>query len=433
MKKTAFLLVLWSLAASLPAQECWTLAHCIRYALEHNTDIRRQALEIAVRNAELQQKQAAHFPLIQATIAQDYNWGRSVDMQELVIIRNKLTKATGASLNASFPLFDGFSRHYGRLAARKSAEGASLDASALERSLSIEITRAYLQVLQARQVLAYARESHAAIVQQRERTAQLVDAGSQPKSALNEMDAQVASEKAAVVEASCRARTAVLALGRLMNLAPEDDFLTDDSFDEGTDVQAVPVLSPGQVEDWLWQDPRLRSAQLAVKEMGYRHSAAKGAFLPHLSLSAGYGTYYSDAAEGNFRTQFGENRNPSLSFQVVIPIFDALQRISQVRRTRLELERARLEAESVRSTIEAEIRSASIEAENCFQKYMSAEETLQAIRELLAVTEAKYNLGAAPASDYIMARNHYAKALSDFLQAKWQYFFQLKMLEQYRK
>ncbi|MBO6081955.1 MAG: TolC family protein [Bacteroidales bacterium] len=433
MKRILFILILRIFVTQLPAQECWSLEECIRYGMEHNLDLQAQDIEITARKGVLRQKVAAHFPVIQATVGQEFNWGRSVDMQELVIIRNKLTKATGASLSASLPLFDGFTRHYARLAAHKSVEEATLDAQSLKRSLTVDITRAYLQLMLSRQIHACARESHAAIVQQRERTARLVEAGSQPKSALNEMDAQVAAEKAAFVEAGCQVRTAVLTLGRLMNLIPEDDFPTDDTFREGDAVRPVPLLTSAQVEDWLWRDPRIRSAKTGIEAMEYRHSAAKGAFLPSLRLAAGYGTYYSSAAEGNLRTQFGENRNPSLSFQLVFPLFDALGRYAQARQARLDLDQARLNAARVKMQVEEEIRSAAIEADNCCQRYLSAEETLQAMQELLSVTEAKYNLGAASAFDYIVARNQHAKARSDFLQAKWQYLFQLKLLEYYRQ
>jgi outer membrane protein TolC len=54
------------------------------------------------------------------------------------------------------------------------------------------------------------------------------------------------------------------------------------------------------------------------------------------------------------------------------------------------------------------------------------------MQQLLDVTEAKYNLGAATALDYIVARNKRFKAATDYLQAKWQYLFQLKLLERYR-
>lgn len=431
MRKTLLFILLGSLAFPLPAQDSWTLERCIRYGLEHNTGIRRQEVEISIRKAELRQKQFEHLPAAAVSIGHDMNWGRSVDMQELVIIRNKLTQASGASVHLSFPLFDGFSRHYARIAARKSAETAVLDAEAMRRTLTLDITRAWLELMLARQLHICARERREAIVIQRERTAQLVEAGSQPKSALHEMDAQVASEKATEVEAACRVRTARVTLGRLMNLAPDDTLVTQALPGDETVERSVPPLSRTRVEDWLWQDPRIRSARKSIEEMACRHTAARGAFLPSLKLTAGYGTYYSSAAEDSFRTQLDENRNPSLSFQLVIPVFDALQRVSQARKSRLSLEMARLHAETVKTEVEAEIRSAAIEAENSCQKYLSAEETLQAMQELLKVTEAKYNLGAASALDYIVARNHHAQAVSDFLQAKWQFIFQLKLLEQF--
>ena len=54
------------------------------------------------------------------------------------------------------------------------------------------------------------------------------------------------------------------------------------------------------------------------------------------------------------------------------------------------------------------------------------------MKELLSVTEAKYDLGAASALDYIVARNNHSKAVADYLQAKWQYLFQLLLMEYYR-
>ena len=91
-----------------------------------------------------------------------------------------------------------------------------------------------------------------------------------------------------------------------------------------------------------------------------------------------------------------------------------------------------MEAERARVEIVDEIRTAAIEAENACQHYLSARETLDAMQELLQVTEAKYDLGAASALDYVLARNQHFKAMSDYLQAKWQYLFQLRLLEHYR-
>lgn len=425
-------LILIAPALPLPAQEAWSLDRCVAYALAHNLDIRKQDIEIAVKQAEYTRRCLDHLPSLNARIAQEYNWGRSVDMQELVIIRNKLTRGTGASVQASVSLFGGLARHAQRNAAKKALEAATHDADGLRENLAVDVTAAYLQLMLARQIHAYTRERFETIVQQKERTAQLVDAGSQPKSALNEMEAQMASEKAAMVEAGCRVRTATLDLTRLMNLPPDSSFVAGDSFGNDTIAARIPVMTDGQVENWLGHDPRIRSARARIEESRQLQTGVWGAFLPSLSLTAGYGTYYSSASDEPFRTQLDENRNPSLSFQLGIPIFNAGEALSRARQGRLALAQARLAAEETRIRIAEEIHSATIEAENCCQKYLSAGETLRAMQGLLEITEAKYNLGAATALDYIIARNNHFKAVSDYLQAKWQYLFQLKQLERYR-
>ena len=421
------------LAAGHPAaQEPWTLERCLDYAAVHNLQLREQEAVIDMRRTDLRQKQAALLPSISIAVGQDWNWGRSVDMQELVIIRNKLTQATALSVNANWNLFGGFSREYGRMAAQKGLDAATHEAQRLRESLQIEVTRAYLQLMLARQMHRYAAENYATIVQQRERTAQLVDAGSHPRSALYEMEAQVAADRSAMVEAEGAVRSAAQALMQLMNLPYDPDFATGDGFGEDPVHERIPLVSTGQVEAYAGGDPRTLRAAALVEEKRHLLSAAKGTFLPTLSVTAGYGTYYSSSGDEPFRKQLSENRNPSVGLSLVVPVFNGLQAHAALRNSQSQLRLAEIGAEQVRKEIAEEIRSCVIEAENCRQKYISAEETVQAMKSLLDVTEAKYGLGASTALDYLVARNNHFKAVSDYLRAKWQYLFQIKLLEHYR-
>ena len=416
MKRMIWILLFGALATRLPAQEPWSLDRCIRYALEHNLDLQEKNVETDIQRAELLQRRLAHLPLLSAQLEQEYNGGR----------------ATSASVSASLPLFEGFSRHFQRLSAQKGVEVAMLETQDLRIALETDITRAYLELMLAKQMLNYACESHATIVRQRDRTAQLVEAGSQPKSALSEMEAQVAAERAEMVTAECRVRTATLALTRLMNLPPDTPFATGERFGQDSVAVRVTLITDSQAERYLQTDPRIRGAQARIAQLRHQESAAKGGFLPSISLTAGYGTFYSSTLDTPFKTQLDENRNHSVSLNLNIPIFNAWQNATALKKSRLALELARLDAEKMRTAVRDEIRSTGIEADNCLQRYLSSEETLQAMQQLLDVTEAKYNLGAATALDYIVARNKRFKAATDYLQAKWQYLFQLKLLERYR-
>ena len=432
MKRIIITLLLAGIPSWIAAQEKWTLDMCIEYALEHNIELKRQANSIHARQGELSRKKAALLPSLNLTVGQDWNWGRSVDMQELVIVHNKLTKATVFSASSSLDLFNGLSKNYERLAAAKALDAARQDARRLEESLRIEVTRAYLQLMLARQMMLYARENYSTIVKQKERTGQLVEAGSQPKSSLHEMEAQVAADRSSAVDAECAVRNAALSLMQLMNLPYDPGFETGEAFAEDAAKERIRLITPAQIEDYASQDPRMAGARFRAEEKRNMLAAAKGTLLPSIRLTAGYGTYYSSSSDEKFAEQLKENRNPSLSLSLMVPVFNGLQSATAIRSSRDELKLAQLEVERVNKEIAEEIRSCVIETENCRQKYLSSEESVLAMKSLLDITEAKYLLGATTALDYLIARNNHFKAVSEFLKAKWQYLFQIKLLEHYR-
>ena len=88
----------------------WSLDRCVVYALQHNCDVLLQKADEAGRRQALSLSKLELLPTLYLNANQYYNWGRSVDMQELVIVRNRLTRQTSASAGASIALFDGFAR-----------------------------------------------------------------------------------------------------------------------------------------------------------------------------------------------------------------------------------------------------------------------------------------------------------------------------------
>ena len=273
MKRMIWILLFGALATRLPAQEPWSLDRCIRYALEHNLDLQVKNVETDIQRAELLQRRLAHLPLLSAQLVQDYNGGR----------------ATSASVSASLPLFEGFSRHFQRLSAQKGVEVAMLEAQDLRIALETDITRAYLELMLAKQMLNYACESHATIVRQRDRTAQLVEAGSQPKSALSEMEAQVAAERAEMVTAECRVRTATLALTRLMNLPSDTPFTTGERFGQDSVAVRVTLITDSQAERYLQTDPRIRGAQARIAQLRHQENGV----VTESSHSGGFMSYHA--------------------------------------------------------------------------------------------------------------------------------------------
>ena len=79
-----------------------------------------------------------------------------------------------------------------------------------------------------------------------------------------------------------------------------------------------------------------------------------------------------------------------------------------------------------------EIQSAHNEAVNSLERMNAAMENMLSIQESFTYTENKFNVGMMNATDYNIAKTNLFKAISAYYQAKYQYLFQLKILDFYK-
>lgn len=423
-------------ASALPfaaAQEKWTLEKCIEFSLSHNLTLMEQRVEVSRRETELAGRRFSLLPSFVLYTGRDYNWGRSVDMQELMIVRDKLSKATSVSVNGSVELFRGFSGQYGKLALKESLEAARLNAKSAEEQIEVSVTQAFLQLILSRQLFDFCEKNMESITLQRSRTALLVETGRAPMSALSEIEAQVATERASVVEAECNVRNAEMELRRLMNL-PERVVL-EVSSPELPETPALPGPFPDQNEIAIAAErsASVRSAVKTISSARHNLTAAKGLAAPAVTLSAGYGSYFTSTVTTEPVKQLEENRNPSVSVGITLPLFAGLENLTAIRSRRLDVKSAQLRAEMAQKEAVDRITAAAVEAENCREKYLAASQSVNSMEALFRVNQAKFDAGAATALDYVVARSNLNKAVSEWLRAGWQYLYQMKILEIYKR
>ena len=314
-----FITVLFILAAAvvpLAAQTpVWSLEQCLKYASEHNSDVLLGKIGEEKSRQKLVQSELELLPTLSLNANQYYNWGRSVDMQELVIVRNRLTRQTSASVGASFALFEGFARIN------------------TEFEVKADIVAAYLGNVLARITRERLSESYDNVRLQRERIESAVALGGVSKGDLLELEAKGADILSQIATAIGQENENMQQLKALMGC--DRMFFTDTSAAAGD--SAVPLCP--QIDPTL--PPPMVEAAISEKEAAsFALKAAKGALLPTLSLSAGYGTYYSDASEADFKDQLSGNGNPSVALNLSIPLFDGGKRLSAVARASSERDKA---------------------------------------------------------------------------------------------
>lgn len=412
------------------SQEKWSLERCITYARENNLQVKQQKLQATQAENNLLESQMDYIPSLNASINHNMSWGRSVNLNDLAIIENDLSQSTSMNISSSIPIFEGLQKHNRVKSSRKQIEIAYTNIEKLQDDISLSIARGYLQLLLSMELEATALSSYNSVAAQVERSGELVEAGSQAYGSLLEVQAQLANEKVQLVEAQNNVRSNRLALMQLLDIS------TDDFEIEVPDISHLTLeYLPADASEIFAQAqelPAIKGAELAMEQSELQYKIQKGAALPTLSFSAGYGTYYSDNQETAFLKQFDNNRNPSIGFNLSIPIFNGLRSKTAIKNSRLNMESSEIDYEIALQNIMKEIEQACNEAASCYRKFEAAEQNALSARETFKYTKEKFDNGMLSGTDYTVAKDNLFKAESQLLQSKFQYVFQLKVLDYYR-
>jgi outer membrane protein len=433
MKWVRFLLLLAAVCGTPTApfaQNGWTLEQCIRYAQDNNINIRQQQLNTEQNKNNLFQSKMALLPAVGANASYNMSWGRSVNLQDLQIIENKLSSSFSPSISASVDLFEGLQKINTVKRNRTEYEAAQQDVEQMRNQISMEIARAYLQTLLAQEVLAAAEKSRESVEQQRSLTDKLVQAGSQPHSNLLEIEAQLASEEVQCVNARNNVDISYLNLRQLLDITPDAEFtivspeVNVDLVRRQESTKAVYELATGL--------PQIRAAEFRRESARYSLAIARGRYFPTLALSASYGSYFADTRSDDFWEQLHDNRSPSVGFSLHVPIFQNWSIVTGSKNAKLNLRIAELELENKQHALYKEIQQAVADAAAAYNKYKASEHNVTAMQESFRYTQQKLEVGAVTATDYTVAKNNLFRAQSDMLQAKYQYVFQVKIIDFYK-
>ena len=173
---------------------------------------------------------------------------------------------------------------------------------------------------------------------------------------------------------------------------------------------------------------RLQGAAKSIK-------IAQSAWYPQLSFGAGLSTNYykvSGRENAQFRTQLRDNFSQYVGVSLSIPIFNRLSTRNRVRSARLDQTTLSWQLEETKKSLYKEIQQAYYNAVNSKTQYYSSETANEAAESSFHLMKEKYVNGKANATEYNEARTNWMKALSDCIQAKYEYLFRTKILDFYK-
>lgn len=434
-KSKTTIFTLFTLAFISPAlsQEKWDLEKCISHAIENNLSIKQQEATKDQSDVELNTAKWSRLPNLSGSASHSFNFGRSLQANNTYQSLN--TQNTSFGLNTSIPLFTGMQIPNNIALAKLNLKAAIEDLNKAKEDISIQVAQAYLQVLFNEELAGVA---HAQVDLSQEMLMQKEEYfknGKASEAEWYEAKARVAQDQLSAVQADNNLKLALLDLSQLLELPSPDNFVIV-SPDINLDKYFDKISSPSEIyNEAILSKPSIKAAQYRLEGAEKSVKIAKSAYYPQLSFGAGINTNYynvSGKVNNGFGVQLKDNFSQYLGFQLSIPLFNRFSTRNQVRSAKIRKITLNWQLEESKKTLYKEIQQAyynAVGAESRFESSVTADKAAEASFNLM---KEKYSEGKANATEYNESRTAWMKAVSEKIQAKYDYIFRTKILDFYR-
>lgn len=434
---SALLLLSAGMRAQQPAKQ-WSLEECIRYAIEHNIDLKQKMQDQESSKVELNTSKYSWLPDLNANMGQNFDFGRSPSKSGVIVDQNSAN--TSASIQLSMPIFDGL-RIPNDIAARKLDLKAAVETlNKAKEDLAINVASYYLQVLYNKEVFKIAELQVSLSGEQVKKTEALVNAGKVPLSQLYDIKAQLAKDEVSLTEARNNVNLATLDLAQSLELerAGENFDIVAPEIGDVMEQYMGSILPPDHVYDHAISfKPQIKEQEYLLESQKKMLKVAQAGYYPKLNFGASYSNgfyHYSGEGEYNnasFGNQMKNNGRKTVGFSLSIPLFNRFQVRNSVRAARINIHSRELMMENSKKVLYKEIQQAYYNATAAQDKYIASDKSVTATKEAFAYAEERYSAGKSTVFEYSEAKTKYTQSLSEQVQSKYNFIFRTKILDFY--
>jgi outer membrane protein len=451
-------------------KQYWSLQDAIKYALQHNISIKQNELNKRLAALRLQQSQLAQLPNLNTSVAYGRSFGRSVDPTSNQFV-NSNYGFLSMNGSADVLLFGWFQKRNTIKSNKYALEATKADLEQLQNDVSLNVATGYLRAILAQQQIKISEKQVGLSKAQLDQTRKFVAAGRLPELNAKQLEAQLANDSATLINNIATYNSAIIDMKALLNL----DFTTP------FEIVAPEIVIEDQIKlndlqpEMIYEAAAknfgsIRSSEMNVQAARKKTTAAKGARLPQLSLSAQSGTNYASTYKEitgyslngfqpngayavdtvslkpypvyqpviqyhtqpiSLEKQLHNNFRQTISLALNIPIFNGWQAQFNLRQARINQFTNELNKEQVALNLKQNVYKAYNDAYNAVQKYQAAQHAASAAQEAFEFAQKRYELGLTNTVEYLTTQNTQFASESNLQSAKYDLIFKLKVIDYY--
>ncbi len=434
MRKGILLLIIcMGLQLSARAQETQqiSLEEAIEIALKNNYQLKVASNNLDLAKDRELSEMADFLPSINASARA----GRTAGSQFIPgtdNFVNTVNRGINGSINVSMPIFSGFENISSLRGSRYNTQSEEENLQRVRETIIFQTASRYLQVLLDKELLEINRENLSASMQTLEQVRAQVEVGSRPTVDLYNQEATVANNELQVVNAENALAASKLNLLRALQVDPLNnyEFITPDIGDEDRQMRSYDLEE--LVSTALQNRSDLKSEQYTIQAIKQQLNSTRGSLYPSLSLSASINSDYSDQVDFPFDDQFfDQNVTKSVGLSLSIPIFNSLNRRTNLQSQKVNYRNAQLNLENTELQVIQDVNQAYNDYESYKKQLESSQKALVAAEKSYETQQERYEVGAGTLIELSDANAQYVQAQSNRAQALFRLIFQQKLLDYY--
>jgi outer membrane protein len=417
------------------AQQKWTLNECISFAIDNNINLKEYDILNKLSIENLNQSKRDLLPGISASSDAGISYGRSIDPITNGYVNTEFFN-NSYSIGTSITIFDGF-----RLQNQIKYEKFRKQVSEYNRlnaidDLAFKVMTSFFDVIYYKGMLEIALEQVEASKLNLKSIEKQVEVGLKAKTDLLEMRANLEREELNRIQIENKQKTALLQLKQLMNFVSEDEM---NLLEEEKLVTAENISNPqnlfSQFTTW---SPYYQSFEAHLKATEKNLTLIRSQLYPSISAGGSINTGFSETNKTElgdvigFGDQFRNNKRQYLGASLYVPVFSRWSNRSNVKKAKLEVERAHAILDSEKQKLFFEMANDITDLESLQKEYIQFEKRKEVDNLAYKAAEKKLEQGLISIMEFYMAKNRLANTSSDVLRSKLQWEIKMKTLEFYK-
>ncbi len=416
----------------------WTLRKAVDYAVKNNLTVHQADIQRMYADIDLNQANMAKLPTLGGSVSAGYSFGLS-DNPVTGTLESSNFFSTQAGLQTNYTIFNWFVRRNNIEANRLALDATKAGIERVQNDISLSVANTFLQAMLNNETVRIAELQLSQSQEQLRNTNALVRAGTVPELNSLQLQAQVATDSANLIQAQSSFRQAIIQMKALLNLPQDTTFSIVIPPVELIPLDNLSDLEPRFVYNQaLTNQPLQKINELRLQQAGYQVKIARGAMYPAFFAQGGLNTRFltSNTIPTAFKVpffrqlnnNFGQNIGVGLSFN----IFNQYQARNQWNRSKVQVQQFQIQQRQDNATLQSDIFNAYELAVAALQKYNASVRQVEVSQQALDLANKRYELGILNVLDLIITQNNLQRARIEMVRNRYDYVFKMKVLEFYK-